>query len=168
MPVQTNNGRYGPYVLHNKVFVSLPKDANPLSVTLEEAIACIEQKRKDDAPIATYEGQGVVKGKGRFGPFIKWNGWFINVSKQYDFDKLSDEDIKELIEAKKMKEAERVVRVWDKEGIRIEKARWGRHNLIKGKTKIELNKSIAVADLSLAEVQEMLTQSQPKKKKKKN
>ena len=165
MPVQTNNGRYGPYVLHNKVFVSLPKDANPLSVTLEEAIACIEQKRKDDAPIATYEGLGVTRGKGRFGPFIKWNGWFINVSKQYDFDTLSEEDIKELIEAKKKKEAERVVRVWEEEGIRIEKARWGRHNLIKGKTKIELNKTIAVADLSLKEVQAMLSKSKPKKKK---
>lgn len=165
MPVQTNNGRYGPYVLHNKVFVSLPKGANPLSVTLEEAIAYIEQKRKDDAPIANYEGQGVTKGKGRFGPFIKWNGWFINVSKQYDFDKLSDEDIKELIEAKKKKEAERVVRIWEEEGIRIEKARWGRHNLIKGKTKVELNKTIAVTDLSLKEVQAMLSKSKPKKKK---
>ena len=165
MPVQTNNGRYGPYVLHNKVFVSLPKDANPLSLTLEEAIACIEQKRKDDAPIATYENQGVTKGKGRFGPFIKWNGWFINVSKQYDFDNLSDGDIKELIEAKKKKEAERVVRVWEEEGIRIEKARWGRHNLIKGKTKVELNKTIAVADLSLKEVQAMLSNSKRTKKK---
>jgi DNA topoisomerase-1 len=165
MPVQTNNGRYGPYVLHNKVFVSLPKGANPLSVTLEEAIACIEQKRKDDAPIAIYEDQGVTKGKGRFGPFIKWNGWFINVSKQYDFDNLSYEDIKELIEAKKKKEAERVIRVWEEEGIRIEKARWGRHNLIKGKTKVELNKTIAVADLSLKEVQAMLSKSKPKKKK---
>ena len=165
MPVQTNNGRYGPYVLHNKVFVSLPKDANPLSVTLEEAIACIEQKRKDDAPIATYENQGVTKGKGRFGPFIKWNGWFINVSKQYDFDNLSDDDIKELIEAKKKKEADRVVRVWEKEDIRIEKARWGRHNLIRGKTKVELNKSIVVADLSLKEVQAMLSKRKPTKKK---
>ena len=165
MPVQTNNGRYGPYVLHNKVFVSLPKDANPLSVTLDEAIACIEQKRKDDAPIATYESQGVTKGKGRFGPFIKWNGWFINVSKQYDFDNLSDDDIKELIEAKKKKEADRVVRVWEKEDIRIEKARWGRHNLIKGKTKVELNKTIVVADLSLKEVQAMLSKSKPTKKK---
>jgi len=167
MPVQTNNGRYGPYVLHNKVFVSLPKDANPLSVTLEEAITCIEQKRKDDAPIATYEGLGVTKGKGRFGPFIKWNGWFINISKQYDFYNLSDEDMKELIEAKKKKEAERVVRVWDDEGIRIEKARWGRHNLIKNKTKVELNKTIVVADLTLEEVQSMLSNSKPKKKKSK-
>ena len=116
-------------------------------------------------PQSPYEGLGVTRGKGRFGPFIKWNGWFINVSKQYDFDKLSDEDIKELIEAKKKKEAERVVRVWEEEGIRIEKARWGRHNLIKGKTKIELNKTIAVAELSLKEVQAILSKSKPKKKK---
>ena len=50
-PVQANNGRYGPYVLHNKVFVSLPKGTDPLTVTLEQAITFIEQKRKDDAPI---------------------------------------------------------------------------------------------------------------------
>ena len=70
-----------------------------------------------------------------------------------------------MIEAKKKKEAERIVRVWDDEGIRIEKARWGRHHLIKGKTKIELNKTIVVADLSLEEVQAMLSKSKPKKKK---
>ena len=167
LPVQANNGRYGPYVLHNKVFVSLPKGTDPLTVTLEQAIACIEQKRKDDAPIATYEGQGVTKGKGRFGPFIKWNGWFINVSKQYDFDDLSAKDIEELIEAKKKKEAERVVRVWEDEGIRIEKARWGRHNLIKGKTKVELNKTIDAANMTLDEAKEMLSKKKPAKKKKK-
>ena len=167
LPVQANNGRYGPYVLHNKVFVSLSKGTDPLTVTLEQAIECIEQKRKDDAPIATYEGQGVTKGKGRFGPFIKWNGWFINVSKQYDFDDLSAKDIEELIEAKKKKEAERVVRVWEDEGIRIEKARWGRHNLIKGKTKVELNKTIDAANMTLDQAKEMLSKKKPAKKKKK-
>ena len=167
LPVQANNGRYGPYVLHNKLFVSLPKGTDPLTVTLEQAISFIEQKRKDDAPIATYEGQGVTKGKGRFGPFIKWNGWFINVSKQYDFDDLSEKDIEELIEAKKKKEAERVVRVWEDEGIRIEKARWGRHNLIKGKTKVELNKTIDVANMTLDQAKEMLSKKKPAKKKKK-
>ena len=167
LPVQANNGRYGPYVLHNKLFVSLPKGTDPLTVTLEQAISFIEQKRKDDAPIATYEGQGVTKGKGRFGPFIKWNGWFINVSKQYDFDDLSEKDIEELIEAKKKKEAERVVRVWEDEGIRIEKARWGRHNLIKEKTKVELNKTIDAANMTLDQAKEMLSKKKPAKKKKK-
>ncbi|MEC7454793.1 MAG: topoisomerase C-terminal repeat-containing protein, partial [Bacteroidota bacterium] len=167
LPVQANNGRYGPYVLHNKVFVSLPKGTDPLTVTLEKAISFIEQKRKDDAPIATYEGQGVTKGKGRFGPFIKWNGWFINVSKQYDFDDLSDKDIEELIESKKKKEAERIVRVWEEEGIRIEKARWGRHNLIKGKTKVELNKTIDAANMTLDIAKAMLSKKKSTKKKKK-
>ena len=167
LPVQANNGRYGPYVLHNKVFVSLPKGTDPLTVTLEQAISFIEQKRKEDAPIATYEGQGVTKSKGRFGPFIKWNGWFINVSKQYDFDDLSEKDIEEIIEAKKKKEAERVVRVWEDEGIRIEKARWGRHNLIKGKTKVELNKTIDAANMTLDQAKEMLSKKKPAKKKKK-
>ena len=136
-------------------------------MTLEQAIECIEQKRKDDAPIATYEGQGVTKGKGRFGPFIKWNGWFINVSKQYDFDDLSAKDIEELIEAKKKKEAERVVQVWEDEGIRIEKARWGRHNLIKGKTKVELNKTIDAANMTLDIAKVMLRKKNPSKMKKK-
>ena len=167
LPVQANNGRYGPYVLHNNVFVSLPKGTDPLTVTLEQAIACIEQKRKDDAPIATYEGQGVTKGKGRFGPFIKWNGWFINVSKQYDFDDLSEKDIKELIDAKKKKEAERIIRVWEDEGIRIEKARWGRHNLIKGKMKVELNKTIDASNMTLDQAKEMLSKKKLAKKKKK-
>ena len=167
LPVQANNGRYGPYVLHNNVFVSLPKGTDPLTVTLEQAIACIEQKRKDDAPIATFEGQGVTKGKGRFGPFIKWNGWFINVSKQYDFDDLSEKDIKELIDAKKKKEAERIIRVWEDEGIRIEKARWGRHNLIKGKMKVELNKTIDASNMTLDQAKEMLSKKKLAKKKKK-
>jgi len=167
LPVQANNGRYGPYVLHNKVFVSLPKGTDPLTVTLEQAITFIEQKRKEDAPIATYEGQGVTKGKGRFGPFIKWNGWFINVSKQYDFDDLSEKDIEEIIETKKKKEAERIVRVWEEEGIRIEKARWGRHNLIKGKTKVELNKTIDAANMTLDEAKVMLSKKKPAKMKKK-
>ena len=89
------------------------------------------------------------------------------MSKQYDFDDLSDKDIEELIESKKKKEAERIVRVWEEEGIRIEKARWGRHNLIKGKTKVELNKTIDAANLTLDIAKEMLSKKKSAKKKKK-
>ena len=167
LSVQANNGRYGPYVLHNKVFVSLPKGTDPLTVTLEQAITFIEQKRKEDAPIATYEGQGVTKGKGRFGPFIKWNGWFINVSKQYDFDDLFRKRYRRTHRSKEEKEAERVVRVWEDDGIRIEKARWGRHNLIKGKTKVELNKTIDAANMTLKQAKEILSKNKPAKKRKK-
>ncbi len=48
------------------------------------------------------------KGKGRFGPFIKWNNMFINVNKKYDWDNLSDKDIVTLIEDKIQKEKDKI------------------------------------------------------------
>ena len=56
-----NNGRFGPYVKFGSAFVSLPKGANPLSVSLEEAIEFIKEKQKADAPIYEYEGLPVTK-----------------------------------------------------------------------------------------------------------
>ena len=163
--VEVNNGRYGPYVRHGKTFISLPKGKNPLTTTLEEAIEYIKEKRIADAPIATYEELPVTKGVGRFGPFIKWNGWFVNVSKKYDHDNLSEADIAQLIEDKKKKEAERVVHNWEDEGVRVEKARWGRHNIIKGKQKVELQKTIDVSEMTLTQAMSYLEKQKPKKKK---
>ena len=165
--VEVNNGRFGPYVRHGKSFISLPKGKNPLTTTLEEAIVFIKEKRLADAPIASYEELPVTKGAGRFGPFIKWNGWFINVSKKYDFDALSDADIATLIENKKKKEAERVVKNWEDEGVRIEKARWGRHSLIKGKQKVELLKDVDVSKMTLTQAMALLEKQKPKKKSRK-
>jgi DNA topoisomerase-1 len=166
--IAANVGRYGPYVRYGKKFVSLDKGESAFDVDLERAIELIKAKEKADAPIATYEGKDVSKGKGRFGPFIKWDGMFINVNKKYDFDNLSVSDIEELIEAKKKKEAEKLIREWPEEGIRIEKARWGRHNIIKGKLKIELAKEVDVLALTLEEVQAHLEKKKPKKKTKKS
>lgn len=163
--LEANVGRFGPYVKFKDMFVSIPKGEDLMEISMERAVELIEQKLKADAPIATYEGLEVTKGKGRFGPFIKWNDLFINVNKKYDFDHLSQSDIKELIEDKLKKEAEKVVQNWEAEGIRIEKARWGRHNLIKGKTKIELTKEVDVKKMKLADAQKLLEAKKPAKKK---
>ena len=161
--VMVANGRYGPYIRFGKTFVSLEKDENPLSVDMKRAIELIEKKRRADAPIGEYEGMPIQKGVGRFGPFIKWNNTFINVNKSYDFDNLSQEDLEELIETKRKKDREKVVHNWEEEGIRVEKARWGRHNILKGKTKIELPKTVDAEALTLEEVKEMLEKHVPKK-----
>jgi DNA topoisomerase-1 len=119
-------GRFGPYVKWGESFISLPKNEEPLSVTYDRAVEIIKQKMDDDAPIAHYEGLGVTKGKGRFGPFIKWNDLFINIpAKGYDFDNLSQEDINTLIGKKVEKEANRFIKTWDAEKISIENGRWG-------------------------------------------
>ena len=162
--IEVNNGRYGPYVRFGKKFISLPKGMDPLDVTMDEAKRMIEEKKKADAPIYMYEGLPVQKGKGRFGPFIKWNNMFINVNKKYDFDDLSEADIIELIEDKKQKEIDKLINEWPDEGIRIEKARWGRFNLIKGKTKVELPKSTKAEKITLDEAKDLLDKKSPKKK----
>ena len=161
--VESNAGRFGPYIKHDNKFVSLPKGISPLEVSLEQAIELIKEKRKIDAPIAKYEGHDISKGKGRFGPFIKWNGLFINVNKSYDFDNLTEKDCEELIELKKKKEAEKLIKSWDEEGIRLEKARWGRFNLIKGKVKVELPKETNTDKLTLENVKSYFSKKKGKK-----
>ncbi|MGB1450066.1 MAG: type I DNA topoisomerase [Flavobacteriaceae bacterium] len=163
--VSVNNGRYGPYVKFGSTFVSLPKGMNPMEVDRDFAIELIEEKKKADAPIYVYNDLPVTKGKGRFGPFIKWSGMFINVNKKYDFDHLTEEDLVTLIEDKIKKEKEKVIHNWEEEGIRVEKARWGRSNIIQGKLKVELSKDIDPTKITLEEAIKRLEAKKPKKKK---
>ena len=163
--VEVNNGRYGPYVRFGKKFVSLEKGEDPLNVEFERAMELIKEKEKADAPIYEYKDLPVQKGVGRFGPYLKWNNMFINVNKKYDFDNLSGDDIEELIEDKLRKEREKIIHNWEDEGIRLEKARWGRFNIVKGKTKIELPKTTKAQELTLEEVKEIIEKKGGKKKK---
>ncbi len=162
--IEVANGRYGPYIRHGAAFISLPKGENPLDITPQRAQELIDEKATADAPIAVYKGEGVQKGTGRFGPFLKWNGTFINVSTKYNFNNLSQDDIEKIIEDKIQKNIDKVIHNWEDEGIIVQKARWGRFEIIKGKIKIELNKDFDVAALTLAAVKEMIAKKAPEKK----
>ncbi len=162
--VIVSNGRFGPYIKFGAKYVSLAKGENAMDVDMDRAIELIEEKKKADAPIHHYEGYEVTKGVGRFGPFIKWNGIFINVNKKYDYDNLSIADLEELIEVKKQKEIDKLIVNWEEEGIRIEKARWGRHNVIQGKIKVELAKTVDVSKITLEDAQGLIEAKKPKKK----
>ena len=162
--VEVSNGRFGPYVRHGKQFISLPKGEDPLDVTMSRAQELIDEKAKVDAPIATFQGMDVQKGVGRFGPFLKWNGLFINVSSKYNFDNLSQSDIAELIETKIQKDIDKVIHNWEAEGIKVEKARWGRSVILKGKLKIELSKDVDAAAMTLEEVKDLIEKKAPAKK----
>ena len=164
--VIVSNGRFGPYIKFGAKYVSLAKGENAMDVDFDRAVELIEEKKIADAPIYHYEGLEVTKGVGRFGPFIKWNGIFINVNKKYDYDNLSIADLEELIEVKKQKEIDKLIVNWEEEGIRIEKARWGRHNVIQGKLKVELAKTVDVSKITLEKAQELIEAKKPKKKKK--
>ena len=163
-----NNGRFGPYIKHKGIFVSLPKGITASEVNLDTAIDLIEKKLKADAPIYTFNELPVTKGIGRFGPFLKWSGLFINVNKKYDFDNLKDSDIVDLIEEKIQKEKDKLVHDWTEAGIRVEKARWGRHQIIQGKKKVVIGKEVDATKITLADAEKYLGASSKARKKNKS
>jgi DNA topoisomerase-1 len=163
--ITVNIGRFGPYVKFGDQFVSIPRGEEPGTVDLERAIELIKAKRIEDAPVATYDAKPVTKGKGRFGPFIKWNDMFINVPARYNFDNLTQADINQLIEAKLVKEANRFIQQWPEEKIAIENGRWG-PEAVYNKKRIRLPKgkytAEALATISLDEVKAMILAQDPK------
>ena len=123
--VSVNIGRFGPYVKWGDQFISIPKGEDAYSVDLKRAIEVLEAKQIEDAPIGFYEEKPITKGKGRFGPFIKWNNLFINIPRAYNFDTITQQDCNELIEKKVAKESNRFIQQWPEEKIALENGRWG-------------------------------------------
>jgi DNA topoisomerase I len=125
LEVSVNIGRFGPYVKWGEQFISIPKGVEPGDIDLKRAIEIIHAKKIEDAPISYYDQKPITKGKGRFGPFIKWNDLFINVPRAYNFDALTQHDCNVLIEKKLEKESNRYIKQWPEEKIAIENGRWG-------------------------------------------
>lgn len=77
LPVVIGAGRFGPYIMHDKKYVSLPKSENPLTVTLETAIGLIQKKRQQESQrhIKTFEDEPKLEVmNGRYGPYIAYDG----------------------------------------------------------------------------------------------
>ena len=167
--VSVGVGRFGPYVKWGDTYISIPKGEDPLSIDQKRAEEIIAEKKLADAPIASYKGEPITKGTGRFGPFIKYQSIFINVPKKYNFENLSQSDINELVEAKLEKEANRYIQQWEAEKISIENARWGpivKHgkNIYKIPKKKDDTKYEAdeLKDVSIDEVKKWITAQDPK------
>jgi DNA topoisomerase-1 len=123
--VSIGKGKFGPYVKFGEKFISIPKSNDPFTLTLDDAILLIDQKEKEDAPVYNYQNNPVTKGKGRFGPFLKWKDFFINIPKKYNPDIISEKEMEELIIAKINKENTRFIQQWESQNISIERGRWG-------------------------------------------
>jgi len=125
LEVSVNAGRYGPYIKYGESFVSLPKSEDPLEINLDRSIELIVEKAKADAPVMYFKDLPVTKGKGRFGPFLKWGNLYVNVPKKYDLETISESEMSELLAAKIEKESTKYINQWPKEKIALENGRWG-------------------------------------------
>ena len=169
LEVSVNIGRFGPYVKWGEQFISIPKGEEPGDIDLNRAIEIIHAKKVEDAPIGYYDQKPITKGKGRFGPFIKWNDLFINVPRAYNFDTLTQHDCNALIEKKLEKEANRYIKQWPEEKIAIENGRWGPFiRFHKKMMKLSANGANGkftpdeLANIELEEVKKMIVAQDPK------
>jgi len=166
--LSVNIGRFGPYIKLGEQFISIPKGEDLHEMELERAIQLINEKQLADAPIGFYQEMPVTKGKGRFGPFIKWNDMYINVPRAYNFDTLSQKDIDELVAKKVDKEANRYIKQWPAEKISIENGRWGpfirfQKKMLKLGKKTDNTKYTAeeLAEADLEEIKKMIEEQVP-------
>ena len=123
--ITVNTGRFGPYIKIGEMYVNLPRTLDPMTITMDEAKTLIEAKMDENAPIGHYQSLPITKGKGRFGPFIKWNEMFINSPVRFKLESITQAQAAELIDAKVEKEANRYIQNWPADKISIENGRWG-------------------------------------------
>jgi len=93
--VVVNIGRFGPYVMYDGGFVSIPKDEDPHTITLERAIELIESKQaaQQSKIIQNFENEGIQVLNGRYGPYIAYNKKNYKIPKDKDPKSLTLEEI---------------------------------------------------------------------------
>ncbi len=173
--VLVNTGRFGPYVKFGEDFISLGRNTDPFEVNMEQATELIRARQEADKPIGTYKGIPYTKGKGRFGPYLKYNGLYVNIPRRINPDEISTNQCHELIEAKVIKEANRYIHRWDEDKLSVENGRWGPYIRFKKKSFKLLKKEDGskyseeeVAALTKEDVLKMIEEQAPgtiKKKK---
>ena len=96
MDIIANTGRFGPYISHNKVNASLPKTSSPMTISLEECIALLEEKNKKQLPIKTF-ANGAELLNGRYGAYIKYNGNNYKIPKTMTAESIDEKALEEII-----------------------------------------------------------------------
>lgn len=161
LEVSVNEGRYGPYIKYDEKYISLAKGTDPNSLTFEDALAAIEIKLEEDAPVGYFQEKPITKGKGRFGPFVKWNDLFVSITKGsgFDIETITQSQAIQLIEQKLEKESQRFIKQWEDYDLSIENGRWGPF-IRSGKNAYKLSnpdgKKMSVEDVQLLSVEQVI------------
>ena len=102
-------GRFGPYVKYGNKFVSIPKNENPLEITIGRAIELILEKRSSDKnrEIKKFEKEEILILNGRYGPYISYKKKNFKIPQNVEPENLTLEMCKEIIEKQKTKTTSR-------------------------------------------------------------
>ena len=93
--ITVGEGKYGPYVHYNKVYISIPKGKDPLKLTMEEALALIQEKQQAEIPIHQWGEIKVLHG--RYGDYIHTDEGNYQIPKNVDAATLTEADVREIM-----------------------------------------------------------------------
>ena len=105
-PIVIGMGRFGAYILHQKKYTSIPKETDPMAISLEEAVALINEKRQQDSQkhLKSFDADGKLQIlNGRYGPYIAFDGKNYRIPKAMHATaaKLTFDQCMEIIEKQK-------------------------------------------------------------------
>jgi DNA topoisomerase-1 len=168
-PVAVRIGRFGPLVQigaaddeQKPKFANLKKNQRIESITLEEALELFKLPRN----VGSFEGQDLVVGEGRFGPYVKNGSLFASLEKTDDPMTLTTERAIELVLARRKRDQERLLKVFaEDENLKILKGRWGPF-IAYGKLNVRIPKGAEWESLSFDEVKALVDAQEPSSSKK--
>lgn len=169
--VSVRLARYGPVAQKTDpnnpeakpIYAPLRKDQKLETITLEEALDLFKLPRV----VGEYEGKEVVAGIGRFGPYIRHDGKFISIKKQFDPYTITLEEAIQVIEAKRVSDSEKYIKVFDEDpSYQILNGRWGPY-LKAGKKNIKLPKDRDPSSFTYEECVALANNTEETKEKKK-
>jgi DNA topoisomerase-1 len=157
-------GRFGPYVKFAGIFASLTPDDDPLEIDLRRAIELIELKKVANATrdLGEYQGEMIVQGRGRFGPFVKHGKLYANVPKSEDPTTVTFERAVELVEAKKAGARQNVLKEFEGSVVQILDGRYGPY-ITDGSKNANVPKDTKVEDLTLEQATALIAAAAEKK-----
>ena len=126
LPIVAKYGQYGPYVQkgegENRRYASLAKGQLIETVSLEDAIKLLSLPRT----VGEYEGKEIVANKGKFGPYIRYDGKFISLPKGVNPSSVSlEESIRLITESAGEKAQSNIIREWPEADVTIMNGRFG-------------------------------------------
>lgn len=160
LPVMVKIGRYGPLVqmgsadnVNKPRFASLQKGQSIETLTLEEALKLFELPRN----LGEFEGAEVTIGVGHYGPYVKHNGKYASIPKEFSPTAISLDEAVGIIMAQREADAKKVLKTFDEEpDLKVLNGRYGPYIVYK-KQNVKIPKGMDAASLTLEQCREIVS-----------
>ncbi len=156
-PMVIGIGKFGPYVRHDDKYVSLTKEDDPYAISAERAVELIQQKRAESVSdtLGEFEGKPVTTGKGRFGPYVKFEDKYISLPKGEQLGAITLDRAIELIQQKRQAEANKYIKEFpENPNVKVVNGMYGPY-LAVGKRNVRIPKETDPATLTLEQCLEL-------------